>query len=239
MKNRMINSALIVSAILLQRFLYQTVDFEWYQIPFASSLMTLQNENGNLLLILYAFVPIPFILFEFSGRGRALTEGYGKLWVIRAYKREHLCVNAIGKSIIELFVIILFQTIVFLPFDQKWQDITGSQMSLILMMYGIGMLNLVLLQFYLEFMMETNYANVLTNIFFVVSLFIGSRVLRSEIFYWVGLLLFPNMLFGTRNGAIYQETGYIHFEYAVITMLMLTVLLCLLIVMKFRKKDIF
>lgn len=239
MKNRMTNILLIACTILVQRLLFQTMNFELYQIPFASSLMIFQSQTGNLLQILYAFIPIPFILFEFSGRGRELTEGYGKLWVIRAYKRERLCLNTIKKCGLELLIIVLYQTVVFSLADEKWHDISISQTVLTLLTYYLGLFMIVLLQLYLEFVVETSYANIFSNIFFLVSLFVGNRVLISDRLSWIGIILFPNMLFGTRNGILYQETVYVKYEYAFIYLLAVAFVLCFLMVLKFRKKDVF
>ena len=90
MKNNRINLLLIAFAVIMQRVLFQTLDFESYEFPFASSLMIFQSQTGNLLIILYTFLPIPFILFEFSGMVHELMEGYGKLWIIRAYRKDRL-----------------------------------------------------------------------------------------------------------------------------------------------------
>lgn len=239
MKSRMKNVYLVACIILVQRLLFQTMNFELYQIPFASSLMIFESQTGNLLQILYAFTPIPFLLFEFSGRGRELTEGYGKLWVIRAYKRERLCLNTIKKCGFELLIIVLYQTIVFSLADEKWHAISMGQTVLILLTYYLGLFAVVLLQFYLEFVMETSYANIFTNIFFLVSLFVGNKVLISDRLSWLGIIFFPNMLFGTRNGILYQEKVYVKYEYALIDLLAVAFVLCFFAVLKFRKKDVF
>lgn len=239
MKNKKINVLLILGAILVQSLLYQSMSFELYKLPFASSLMIFESQKANLLLILYAFVPVPFILFEFSGRGRELTEGYGKVWIIRSYKREWLCLKIIKNIALELLAIVLCLVLAFSFGEEKWKNISLKQAVWIVMAYYVGLMAVILLQFYLELFLEPSYANMITNVFFVLSLFIGNSVLTLKRFRWLGFLLFPNMLFGVRNGMIEQQNIEINYEYAFLYLIAVSAILCLLAVLKFRKKDIY
>lgn len=239
MKNKKMNLLLILGAILMQRLLYQSMGFELYKFPFASSLMVFESEKGNLLLLLYAFVPIPFILFELSGRGQELTEGYGKLWMIRSYKREWLCLKIIKNIALKLLAIVVFATLIFFVGAEKWKNITFRQVVLIIMAYYMGLMAVVLLQFYLEFFVDPGYANVIVNVFFILSLFIGNSVIISDKISWLGIILFPNMMFGTRNGMIFQQNIDINYAHVILYLIVVFVMLCVLSVLKFRKKDIF
>ena len=239
MKNKVVTILLIACAIFAQRLLFQITDLELYKIPFASSLMVLENQTGNLILTLYAFLPIPFILFYFSGRAGELAVGYGKLCIIRSYKRERLCLKIIGIFGIELLIIIFFQTVLFSFFDEKWHGIKTLQFFLIIVAYYLGLWAIVILQLYLDFCMDSNYSNLFINLFFLTSLFIGNYVLPSKNWSWVGVCLFPNMLFGVRNGIISQATINIKFQQVIVSMAVILIILCILTILKFRKKDIF
>ena len=74
--------------IIMQRVVIQMSGYEVYQLPFASTLFIFDNPTSNLVQILYAYIPLPFVLFYFSGNAREITTGYGKLWLIRSYSRE-------------------------------------------------------------------------------------------------------------------------------------------------------
>lgn len=90
MKNKWLNIILIICMIIMQRVVIQMSDYEVYQLPFASTLFIFDNQTSNLVQILYAYIPLPFVLFYFSGNAREITTGYGKLWLIRSYSRERL-----------------------------------------------------------------------------------------------------------------------------------------------------
>lgn len=239
MKSNKINLALIVCAIFIQRLLFQTITFEVYKVPFASSLMIFQSQTGNLLMILYVFVPIPFILFEFSGMIQGLTEGYGKLWIIRAYKKDKLYLKTIGIGSLKLLMVVLFQTFLFCIADEKWLSISDIQIILSVGTYYLGIYAIVLLQFILELWFDASYANLVCNIFCVVSLFLGNMLLPVEKTRWFGMLFFPNMLFGTRNGIIYQEKINMEYEYVLLYLVIIVISIGVLSIVKFKKKDIF
>lgn len=87
MKNKWLNIILIICMIIIQRVVIQMSGYEVYQLPFASTLFIFDNPTSNLVQILYAYIPLPFVLFYFSGNAREITTGYGKLWLIRSYSR--------------------------------------------------------------------------------------------------------------------------------------------------------
>ena len=66
MKNKWLNIILIICMIIMQRVVIQMSDYEVYQLPFASTLFIFDNQTSNLVQILYAYIPLPFVLFYFS-----------------------------------------------------------------------------------------------------------------------------------------------------------------------------
>ena len=239
MKNRIINLFLIILSILVQRLLFETINVNLYKFPFASSLMILENQTVNSLLILYSFIPIPFMLFEFSGVSEELTKGYGKIFIIRSYKREVLIVKTIAKFAIYLIIIVLYQTSLFYLSSNKWQSISTIQYIYLIITYYFGLFAVILLQFYFELLIGVNYSNILTNVYFLGSLFIGNIILTSKEFDSLYIIFFPNTLFGSRNGIIHQTNVFIKHECVLIFLFIIIFILILLSVLKFRKKDIF
>ena len=98
---------------------------------------------------------------------------------------------------------------------------------------------MVLLQLVLEFFVDASYANLISNLFFVVSLFLGNLLLPAEKTEWLGTVLFPNMMFGTRNGMIYQNAISVEYGYALSYLLGIVVLTGYYGIFKFNKKDVF
>ncbi len=68
---------------------------------------------------------------------------------------------------------------------------------------------MVQLQFLLQLFMDASISNIFVNIFLVVSLIIGNNVLINRDLSRIGVIVFPNMLFGMRSGIIYQKNIYI------------------------------
>lgn len=237
--NNFINFFLTIAAILSQRVLFQTTEFELYRFPFASGLMVLQSVNANLLLTLYTFIPIPFMLFLFWGWGKALSEGYGKLCLIRSYGREKLCFNTMVDIAGRLIFIVVFQVMIFSVWDRQWKRMDLEKTVFTLLIYYVGLLAIVLLQFCMELFFETQYANVFVNIFILLSLFIESNLILTKGVKWIGICLFPNLLFGTRNGLIYQGNVYIKFNQAALFLTMICILIGILSMIRFRKIDIY
>ena len=58
--------------IIMQRVVIQMSGYEVYQLPFASTLFIFDNPTSNLVQILYAYIPLPFVLFYFSGNARKI-----------------------------------------------------------------------------------------------------------------------------------------------------------------------
>lgn len=112
MKNKWLNIILIICMIIMQRVVIQMSGYEVYQLPFASTLFIFDNPTSNLVQILYAYIPLPFVLFYFSGNAREITTGYGKLWLIRSYSRERLYLKNAILSAAKLACIVIGQTII-------------------------------------------------------------------------------------------------------------------------------
>lgn len=228
-----------ICSIFVQRLLFETVVFDLYELPFASCLMIFESQKANIILMLYTILPIPFILFIFSGMTKELTEGCGKLWIIRNYQKEKLYLKIIGSCAVELFVVVICQVFVFSINQRNWKSILVNEIGQIMVIYYLGILEIVLLQSVLELFIDVSYANLITNIFLVGSLWLGNIFLPIEKMKWIGLLLFPNMLFGGRNGIIRQETIHIEYDYLLCYLVFLIILSGGVFILKFNKKDIF
>ena len=199
MKNKWLNIILIICMIIMQRVVIQMSGYEVYQLPFASTLFIFDNPTSNLVQILYAYIPLPFVLFYFSGNAREITTGYGKLWLIRSYSRERLYLKNAILSAAKLACIVIGQTIIFLICDGTWNNLSSIKLIQVIVTYFVGVWALVQLQFLLELFMDASISNIFVNIFCVVSLIIGNNVLINRDLSRIGVMLFPNMLFGTRS----------------------------------------
>lgn len=239
MKSSRVNLILAICSIFVQRLLFETVVLDLYELPFASCLMIFESQKANIILMLYTMIPIPFILFMFSGMVQELTEGVGKLWIIRNYRKERLYLKVIGICAVKLLAVVICQVFVFSIEKRNWKSISGSQIGQIMVIYYLGILEIVLLQSVLELFIDVSYANLITNIFFVVSLVFGNVFLPIEEMKWLGVVFFPNILFGGRNGIVHQEIMYIESNYLLCWLVFLIILTGGVSILRLNRKDIF
>ena len=228
MKNKWLNIILIICMIIMQRVVIQMSGYEVYQLPFASTLFIFDNPTSNLVQILYAYIPLPFVLFYFSGNAREITTGYGKLWLIRSYSRERLYLKNAILSAAKLACIVIGQTIIFLICDGTWNDLSSIKLIQVIVTYFVGVWTLIQLQFLLELFMDASISNI-----------IGNNVLINRDLSRIGVMLFPNMLFGTRSGIIYQKNIYVRYETSIIYVIILLVVLNIISIIKYKKTDIY
>ncbi len=234
-----INKLLVLLAMVSQCVLFKISGYPLYGLPFASSLEVVENYNVSWLLILFSYFPIPFILFEFWGRGRELTEGYGKVLLIRSYKRSRLCIWTIMNILLELTGIAVFQIIIFSIRESSWRMLTGQETVKVIAAYYAGLGTLILLQFYLELFGGADYSNITVNIYFIVAVFTGDALIKLKGSKWLLALLFPNFMFGRRNGALADGDVKVEFVYAMVVLVITSLLFAVLSVLRFTKKDIY
>ena len=98
---------------------------------------------------------------------------------------------------------------------------------------------MIQLQFLLELFMDASISNIFVNIFLLVSLIIGNNVLINRDLSRIGVMLFPNMLFGMRSGIIYQKNIYVRYETSIIYVIILLVVLNIISIIKYKKTDIY
>ena len=97
---------------------------------------------------------------------------------------------------------------------------------------------MIQLQFLLELFMDASISNIFV-MFFGGILIIGNSVLINRDLSRIGVMLFPNMLFGTRSGIIYQKNIYVRYEASITYVIILLVILNIISIMKYKKTDIY
>ncbi|MCD7826197.1 MAG: DUF2705 family protein [Clostridiaceae bacterium] len=237
-KNNAINFILLFAAILAQRVLFTLSDFPYIQMPFSTALEIFDSFGATLLATLYSFFPIPFALFLFWGTSSELTEGYGKLVIIRSYGRSLICIQKIGKLFLKMAGIAYFQILIFTINNNSWENISLTVMIYVIAAYYLGLFAIILLQFYLELMIDTTYANTTVIIFSLISIFIGNIVLSAQKGKWLIFILFPNLMFGRRNGAIETNWPVINCKQTILIAIIWCIILTALSLLKFKNKDI-
>lgn len=237
MKNNEFLLSIVAFSIIFQCITMRTVDMFEYQLPFLAGLVSADSMSGNITLILYSIIPLPFLLMLFSGDMKNLTEGYGKLLIIRNYSKRRLVLEMMIRTIVKVIIFVVFMGCVFTLFkDEEWSGLHIVSQGKALVMYGLTLTAIILIQYILELYLETQYANIAVIIGIVVSLFISGAELEK---YWfTNFVLFPNLAFAQKNGIISNEATEGIIGYTCIWIIFINFILGGIILRKFTKKDV-
>ena len=126
----------------------------------------------------------------------------------------------------------LFQIIAFLSFNKLLMPVENGMLQSIIM-YFIVLHLIFMLQSFLELFISPQTANVALFIYCYISYFVAQIVTENVI---IKILLFPCLLFGMQNGAVNGDNKYYLY---LISAIVLNLLLMILSIQKFKRKDIF
>ncbi|MBQ7096158.1 MAG: DUF2705 family protein [Clostridia bacterium] len=222
---------LFALSIFLQIYYFRGSPY-YYEYGFSigySAEYTRPDAGTELICVL---LPLLFIIFLISGSISKLTDGYGKLWIIRNYSKSKLFLKntykniliAAGATGLQVIVYYFFNDL-FLPIEQ---GVGRSVLLYFLILHGI-----ILLQSVLELYMQPHIANIGIFIFSFASYFTAHIMTQHPI---VKIILFPCLLFGMENGAIDNKEIYSLYLTAAV---LLNITLLIIGLIKFRKTDIF
>ena len=101
--------------------------------------------------ILCSIFPIPFFLMLFSGKVYDLTEGYGKVLIVREYSKNRLLCVMYLRSLLWIGLIACYLLALFsIGESEQWEPLTGGQTIAGIFLYGLTLAVCVQLQFALE-----------------------------------------------------------------------------------------
>lgn len=203
MKNERITLELTFGSILLQWYFMYSSDVFEMTLPFSTGLLSADTMGGNLTQIMFSIIPIPFLLWLFSGRMELITKGYGKVYIIRNYGRGKMLFKEVGKMILSITLIECFAWAAFQGLSNSdWISLSITEQLKVMTLYTQSLIGAVLLQYCLELMMNQAYAQIVTLVYYTVSLFTYNFVHDTSILNVIKVVFFPNLGFAMRNGAI-------------------------------------
>ena len=237
MKNERITWGLAFASILLQWYFMYTSDAFEVALPFSTGLLSADTMGGNITQILFTIIPIPFLLWLFSGRMEGITRGYGKVFIIRNYSRKKLLLKETGKMVVTVTLLQCFVWALFQGFPHDdWVALPVMQQARVMLLYMLALIGVVLLQYCLELVVSQIYAQITTLVYYAVSLFSYGIVQDTGIRAVTKGVFFPNLGFAMRNGAV--ETGNVEpFLSSVTEMLLICTLLMYISLKIVSKKD--
>lgn len=231
-KSKLITLSTLFCAVIMQAFTFFNSSSVYYENGFAIGISNLSKNYDVAFNLILIFLPIVFILFFFGGTMQEITQGYGKLLIIRSYSKTKLILKRLFRNSGLLLLMILFQCAVFLFINSSLIQVeTGMLQSLI--MYFIILHSIIMLQSFLELYIIAQNASIILLIYSFASYYIV-QVTEENTF--IKILLFPSLMFGMQNGAIGGNSIYYIY---LTTGILLNFLLMILCIQKFKKIDIF
>ncbi len=232
LRNNFTSISMVVFSSIVQWVLIRESEMFTHALPFLSGLSTADTFSGNEYFILCSIFPIPFFLMLFSGKVYDLTEGYGKVLIVREYSKNRLLCVMYLRSLLWIGLIACYLLALFsIGESEQWEPLTGGQTIAGIFLYGLTLAVCVQLQFALELYFKAHQSWILVILFFTLSLFLAANEGSQSC---ISFLLFPNLAFAHRNGVLAGEdiTG----EALWLTLIWLTLgVFCL---KKFKRKDI-
>lgn len=231
-KTKIINFTMLVIALILQAVTFCNNPSCYYENGFAVGISNLNKHYDMALSLIYVMLPLAFILFLFGGTIQNITHDYGKILIIRNYSKTKLILKQILLNVSLLLTVILLQCGIF-SFINPYLCKINHGMIQTLIMYFIITQSIIMFQYYLEFYMSVQTAQLIILVYSFFSYYI---VQISENNILLKILFFPSLMFGMQNGAVDVENSYYIYLGIGLFVNLILVILC---IKKFQKSDIF
>lgn len=233
-KNKIIVFFIFVVSVFLQISVFCNSASSNYENGFAIGIPNTDKYYDVGISLIYVLVPVSFILFIFSGSVSNITNGYGKLLIVRNYSKTKLILKQCLINSTILIFLVLFQCVAFWFFNKFLLPVENGMLQSILLYYVI-LCGVIMLQCLLELFFSAQIASIILFIYCFVSYYIA-QVATSTENYIIKVLLFPCLMFGMQNGA--TDANNIYYFY-LIAGLLLNLLFIIICIRKFKKIDIF
>ena len=208
------------AAVLTQWFCMRESGIFQYEQPFFTGLEAADSIGGNLTVILYSLTSLPFLLVVFSGNVSQMLRGRGSLLLIRSYGRWKLWLAMVGRLAIGLGLLIGCMLILFsLGRDASWALIGSGERIAGAVLYYITVLDILLIQYVLELYIETGSAYGFMTVFTAAALLLSGIAGKDP--FWLNAVLFPNLGFAQKNGALEKAEPMVHMELSALLLVMI------------------
>lgn len=226
---------MLTIVVIVAQFFWIRSDFSFDKaLPFLSGLTPADTAAGNMFLLMYSYLPFPFIFLYFSGEMQNLTKGYGLLLAIRGSNRIKLLASLMGKTFISVSILAASMGGLYtVGKAEHWISFDHNLQVHAVILYGFTIILLIQMEFLLELYVESRYAFGAVTIWGITAIFISGSLRNPS--GMADLLLFPNLAFAQKNGAI-EGMGHSVMP-AYMTLIFIYSALTILILIRIRKKD--
>lgn len=231
-RNKIFLSTFCIISVIIQIFHFRYSDI-FFEYGFLIGINKTATYPSIGIALMYVLMPLLFIIFFNSGTLHNLTNGYGKLLIIRNYSKTRLFLKNYIKIIAASIVAVIVQLIIYYFCRNLFEPLSFDLIKSVIMYFVV--LNLIFsVQCILELFVAPHIANIALFIYSFVSYYVVQITAESSVI--MKILLFPSLLFGMQNGAVSGETTY---NIYLMTMVLFNIMTVTIGILKFKKTDIF
>lgn len=201
MKNNRISILLLITSIIIQYIAMRESNIFEQELPFATGLQTPDSPDGNAVVLIMSFFPIPFFLLYFSETMQSLLNKYGQLLIIRNYSKVCLMSKVLFKIIITVLAMVIMMVAFYSEFSApEWTPLPIEKRLQVMSAYALGIVIIVLIQLVVELYFESQYALTIANVVFAASLILSNIFTAGNKNMSLNYILPPTYVLPTKMG---------------------------------------
>lgn len=233
---QMKKSKLLLVVILLfsiiQSIMFYYLEFD--ALTFAAGFFGESDEIVSQLMSYGVFLlaPLLIIFTFFSGTLKELTEGYGKLVIIRNYSRNKLLAKELIKVMSYVILIVLMQAVVSWSILKEF-SVADISFAKSLITYFLALYLLILFEIFLELFSLKQSSVLVLIIYTLISYFLKGSVKKFTL---LKIIFFPNLIFCRFDSAVFFDSDFVS---STAILILLTTIMIILNFKKFKEVDIF
>lgn len=231
MKRRRILIVICMIIGLLQYVLFCKTDS--YIFSFAMGIYKADGADENYFEVLYLVIPYIFISLFCSGRYREYMNGYGRLLIVRNASKKKIMIKQLFWLLNMVMINVLYLTIVNCFISEDNIKIEKIYVIRGIIMYALGSVFLVYMQYFFEIFMEEQIANAVVIVYYVFANIVGYFIENNMA---IKVIFVPVLMSGVNNDSL-LENGF--YNIYVVYLVVLLTIESLLIVNIASKKDVF
>lgn len=236
MKSKNFGFWFIIAAMLFQSDFFSKVQTD-LPMSFVTALNQTEGVGNRLVLVFVSCLPVWFLLIFSSGNIQELLSGRGKLYLLRNMSRGRLIQKESGSVICTSLFFCAAEWVVNGIMSIGEKNSFSVDYFKIILPYFFMIVNLVLIEYMLEFALEPRIAQIITALYLTVSLIVSCTSDNIVLRIVFGIVFFPALGFVHLNRDLTGNICGIQLT-ALLTLSGIFVLLLVFIYVVFQKKDI-
>ena len=234
MKNSKCLVMLFACSCIIQRIYFYKLDMPSFAfcVGLTKDVADTSRTHSPISYLMLA-VPIVFALFICGNRVAELTDGYGKLIIVRQYSKSKLILKEILLLFLKCNLLTAYQIFIYsINWGNQREDLSENILKSIFG-YILSLFLLSTIEFGLELYMKPHFASIALAIplvacnYYVYS-FPFNHIMR--------FILFPCLMFGSNNSAYTDEAHYVT---SLCVICLISIVASAVVVYKFNHQDIY